>query len=78
MCRKLRSIERYDTQQDTWKIVTNMPGAGRLGPAVTAYKGMVYIVGGYNKDDVNSPMIGSVDCYNPLVDTYVQPVDHAA
>ena len=41
------AVERLEASAPAWDHATDLPGPGRLGAAVAAFKGKIYVLGGY-------------------------------
>ncbi len=56
----------YDPGPDRWCYVGHMPGGGRIGAAVAVFQEHIYIIGGYDKDAADSPVLSEALCFDLL------------
>ena len=58
----ISKVERYDTQNDTWRQLSDMP-SGKLGHAAGVINGQIYILGGRRAD--HNGELSTVEVYDP-------------
>ncbi len=64
----LKSVEVYDTTNDTWTTLADMP-TKRWGLSAVALKGKIYVIGGVTVGSVPT-VYGSVEVYDPQTNSW--------
>lgn len=59
--RGLNNGASYDPATDSWQVIMQAPGAGRIGASAVAYDGKLYIAGGVTPSDPRSSRILEYD-----------------
>src|SRR5204862_4649530 len=72
--RTTAAVERYDIRADRWRRVRSMP-VGLNHAATTAYRGRVYVVGGYADAASLSGEVASLYRYDPRRDRWTRLPD---
>ena len=73
----LSTVEVYDTQNNSWQRLTDMPTL-RLFSGAAVVDGKIYVVGGYSSIDrngANTKMVKVVEVYDPQTDTWSRKQD---
>lgn len=70
------TVERYDTQTNTWQRLADMP-TPRQGPKAAVVNGTIYVFGGFHGEinDLQWKYPVNVEAYNPRTDTWIQKQD---
>ncbi len=61
------SIEVFDIQHNSWSLITNQLGTGRIGAATAVIQGKIAVVGGMTRD---SRFLTSCDYFDPAHDRW--------
>jgi N-acetylneuraminic acid mutarotase len=62
-------LERYDSVANTWSTLAPMP-TPRTGVAAAALGGLLYAVGGNSSTAGSSPVVATVEAYDPTTNTW--------
>ncbi len=67
--RGLSTVEVYDTKNNSWQRLTDMP-TPRLYAEAAVMDGKIYVVGGYRVIDRRMKTLKVVEVYDPQTDTW--------
>ena len=70
----LSTVEVYDTKNNSWERLTDMP-TPRLQAGAAVVDGKIYVVGGYRVINRRMKILKVVEVYDPQTDTWVRKQD---